>query len=74
MGGGGGGRGGVGGHVPPPLLLELQRVSQKRCLVPPKYRITNGAPQSQSCFTVPVYENVCEYLEYENYLNLIANI
>ena len=38
-----GGGGGGGGETCPPIFLKLLRVSKKKCLVPPEYRITNGA-------------------------------
>ena len=50
---------GAGGTCPP-IFLELQRVSKKKCLVPLQYRVTNGVPppppQSQSCSAVPESE------------------
>ena len=40
------GGGGAEGHVPPPQYFEYYKDfnSKKKCLVPPQYWVTNGAP------------------------------
>ena len=49
------------GHVPPPpVFLKLKKVSKKKCLEPPKYRVSNvpsplpPPSKSQSCTSVPL--------------------